>query len=237
MVFEDGAVWKIQTTRFPRYSRWRRCMHGSGVINYGPDKYFNRPQELEKIKFLWSGTLDGTNETVWWGHDPQKHRYYSGASICPYFGGYVHNSKTKDTLRFVTLIRDYGYNCSHGTTDVGGVLYDKELNYRSQCVKHSLDHKCFGRKTARRWWLSPSKEIGGFICRKVGSSSSKDFYLVGTKEADYRFESKDFPCSQKCDETKKRKQKKQMLMLKRRKKDKRVSNARRRARDQKYLLR
>jgi len=219
MVFEDETVWKIQQTRYPGNRVWR------WTFIAGPDMHLNRPQELEKFDFVWSGTLYGTNETVWWGYtDPQRREH---------FDGYVYNSKTKETRRFTRLIRDYVGATS--TTDVGGVLFDKDLNYRVQCVKHFTEHRCFGRKTARRWWLSRCKGIGGFICRKVGSNSSKDFYLVGTKEAEHRFEFKDFRDSQRCDETKKRKERKQMLTQKRRKKEKLVSKARRRARDRKYL--
>lgn len=233
MVFEDETVWKIQQTRNPTRSHWsrrRRRWHywWLGTLIESPDMHLNRPQELEKFDFVWSGTLYGTNETVWWGYtDPQRREY---------FDGYVYNSKTKETRRFVRLIRDYVD--ATNTTDVDslrGVLFDKELNYRVQCVKHFKEHNCFGRKTARRWWLSRCKGIGGFICRKVGSNSSKDFYLVGTKEAEHRFEFKDFRDSQRCVETKKRKERKQMLTQKRRKKEKLVSKARRRARDRKYL--
>jgi len=206
--FEDGTVWKIKIRRSAYY--WYRYK--------GPDEYVNRPQELEKFEYFESGTLYGTNETVWWGYDPQRRGWK-----------FVYNSKTKETRRFVRQIHDTN------TTDVGGVLFDKVLNCRVQCVKHITEHRCYRAKTARCWWLSPSKVIDGFICRKVGSNSSKEFYLVSTKEAEHRFEFKDFRASQQSDKSKKRKEKKQLLTQKRRKKEKLVSKTRRRARDHKYL--
>jgi len=204
MIFEDGTVWKIQRRRLPmRYWYWHDKI---------PAQFFNRPQELEKFDFVWNGTLYGTNETVWWGYDPQRVASFDG-------DGYAYNSKTKETLRFVRLIRDFSTNC---LLDSAGVLFDKRLNCLVKGVKHFLEHQCFVRKftNARGWVQFPRKPIGGFICRKVGSNSSKDFYLVGTKEAEHRFEFKDFRRSQHYDKTQKRKEKKQVLSLQRRKKRK-----------------
>lgn len=232
MIFEDGTVWKIQRPRDIQHwyrSNWRTS--GSD----GNFEFFNRPQELGKFQeYIWTGTLYGTDEIVWWAQNPHRRRH------AVYSDGCVYSSKTKETRRFVRVIEDHRRYIPIDTKFFRyhevGVLFDKELDYLVQCVKHFMEHKCYSRPTAKRWWKSTSnKLVGGFICRKIGSNSSKDFYLVGTEEAEHRFEFKDFHGSQRCDETKKRKQKKQMLAQKRRKKAKLVSKARRRARDQKYL--
>jgi len=218
-IFEDGTVWKVQQN-----GKGHRYVKRGGMWHYVPDQCFNRPQELEDLPILWNGTLYGTNETVWWGHNQQRRIFHDG---------FIYHSKTKQKLPFVSLI--HAQSCPEDSVNMGGVYFDKELNYRVRCVNHFQERRVHGHKTSRRWWLSPCNMIGGYICRKVGSNSSKDFYLIGTKEAEDRLEAMDFPASQKCVNMMKRKEEKQKLRKTRRKKQKLVTKERRWARDQKYL--
>jgi len=223
-VFEDGTVWRVQQNVEAQERNFRRtyCRWWGGY-NLTPDECFNRPQELEDLPILWNGTLYGTNETVWWGHNQQRRTFHDG---------FIYHSKTKQKLPFVKLIHQ---SCAEDSLNMGGVYFDKELNHQVRCVKHFQERKVHGHKTSGRWWLSPCNMIGGYICRKVGSNSSKDFYLIGTQEAEDRLEVMDFPASQKCVNMKKRKEEKQKLRKTRRQKQKLVTKGRRWARDQKYL--